>query len=106
MNWSAIYLPDVSPHAMRVERHRLRTTVGNVVGILPVDHTAGPLDSTLRHGRDASRPDGELNPRRSRGVLIHAILECVGLVDGAHFLVVNEEAEHLGLPVDGIVVVV
>lgn len=91
---------------MGVERPALRTIVGKVVGILPVDHTASPLDSTLRHGRDASRPDGELNARRSRGVLIHAVLERVGLLDAAHFLVVNEETEHLGLPVDGIVVVV
>jgi hypothetical protein len=56
-------------------RDRLRTIIGNVVGILPVDHAASPLDSTLRHGRDTSWPDGELNSCRSCGVLIHAILE-------------------------------
>ena len=91
---------------MRAERPALRTIVGKVVWILPVDHTAGPLDSTLRHGRDTSRPDGELNACRSRGVLIHAVLECVGLLDAAHFLVVNEETEDLRLPVDSIIVVV
>ena len=101
-------LPDVSPQTKRGEGREtgLRTTVGGIVGILPVDHTARPLDGTLRHGRDTSWPDGELNPCGSRRVLVHAVLECVGLVDAAHFLAVNEETEHLGLPVDGIVVVV
>ena len=87
-------------------RDRLRTIVGKVVGILPVDHTASPLDCTLRHRRDTSWPYGELNACRCRGILVNAILERVGLIDAAHFLVVNEEAERLGLPVDGIVVVV
>ena len=82
------------------------TIVGKIVGILPVDHTASPLDSTLRHGGDTSRPDGELNACGSRGVLIHAIFEGVGLVHGGHFLVVDEETERLRLPVDGIIVVV
>jgi hypothetical protein len=87
-------------------RDQLRTIVGEVVGVLPIDHTASPLDSTLRHGRDTSGPDGKLNACRSCGVLIYAILECVGLIDAAHFLVVNEETERLRLPVDGILVVV
>lgn len=87
-------------------RGRLRTTVGKVVGILPVDHTASPLDSTLRHGRDTSWPYGELDACRCRGVLVDTVLERVSLIDAAHFLVVNEETKRLGLPVDGIVVVV
>jgi len=88
------------------ERDQLRTIVGKVVGVLPVDHTASPLYSTLRHGRDTSGPDGKLDACRSRGVLIHAVLERVGLLDAAHFLLVNEETERLWLPVDRIVVVV
>jgi hypothetical protein len=87
-------------------RDELRTVVGNVVGILPVDHTARPLDSTLGHGGNTSGPDGELNACRSRGVLIHTILEGVGPVDGTNLLVVDKETEGVGLPVDGIVVVV
>ena len=77
-----------------------------VVRSVPVDHAASPLNGARRSAREACGPDGELHAGGGRWVLGDAVDDKVLAADGADDLAVDGPGEGVGLPVDGVIVVV
>lgn len=79
----------------------------NIVGIVPIDHTPGPLNGTLWTSLDACRPDTDLNASRSGRVTDNpSRIDSVGLLQGTDYGSVDQPCQGIGLPVDGIVMVI
>lgn len=86
---------------------RVKVASGFIISVIPVDHTTSPVDGSLRLTRNSCRPNTQLYPSRGGWVVSYAIrADSVGFLDGADDLSVDGPRESVGLPVDGVVMIV
>jgi hypothetical protein len=74
--------------------------------VVPVDHTAGPVDGALGAVGQTTRPQRDLNTGRGLGVLelLGRLVEGVLAINGTADLTVDEPLDLVGRPVDLVVV--